>query len=160
LFDDNAVAVRDLTKEIANICPNASLLVIANPVNSIVPIVAETLKSAHAFTPKRLFGVTTLDVVRASTFVAEVTGLSPTEIDVPVVGGHSNNTIVPLLSQTKPALNMDDERLRELTIRIQDAGDEIIHAKAGQGSATLCMAYAGYRSTHFVMKLISDLPIQ
>jgi malate dehydrogenase len=88
LFDDNAVAVRDLTKEIANICPNASLLVIANPVNSIVPIVAETLKSAHASTPKRLFGVTTLDVVRASTFVAEVTGLSPTEIDVPVVGGN------------------------------------------------------------------------
>jgi malate dehydrogenase len=152
--------VRDLTEEIADICPNAFLLVIANPVNSIIPIVAETLKSAHVFTPKRLFGITTLDVVRASTFVAEVAGLSPTEVAVPVVGGHSNNTIVPLLSQTKPGLNLDDERLRELTIRIQSAGDEVIHAKSGRGSATLCMAYAGYRSAHFVMELISDSPIQ
>ena len=42
-----------------------------------------------------LFGVTTLDVVRASTFVAEIIGdlsLSK-DITVPVVGGHSGVTV-------------------------------------------------------------------
>ena len=42
-----------------------------------------------------LFGVTTLDVVRASTFVAEVLGdlsLSK-DVVVPVVGGHSGVTV-------------------------------------------------------------------
>lgn len=42
-----------------------------------------------------LFGVTTLDVVRASTFVAEILGdlsLAP-KITVPVVGGHSGVTV-------------------------------------------------------------------
>lgn len=42
-----------------------------------------------------LFGVTTLDVVRASTFVAEIVGdlsLSK-DVVVPVVGGHSGVTV-------------------------------------------------------------------
>lgn len=43
----------------------------------------------------RIFGVTTLDVVRASTFVAEIIGdLSKApSISVPVVGGHSGVTV-------------------------------------------------------------------
>jgi malate dehydrogenase len=46
-------------------------LIIANPVNSTVPIFAEVLKSHNVYNKKRLFGVTTLDVVRANTFVRE-----------------------------------------------------------------------------------------
>jgi malate dehydrogenase len=44
---------------------------------------------------RRVFGVTTLDVVRASTFVAEIIGdLSKApSISVPVVGGHSGVTV-------------------------------------------------------------------
>lgn len=47
-----------------------------------------------------LFGVTTLDVVRASTFVAEILGdlsLAP-KITVPVVGGHSGVTVCVALT--------------------------------------------------------------
>ena len=36
---------------------------ISNPVNSTVPIAAETLKAMGTYDPKKLFGVTTLDVV-------------------------------------------------------------------------------------------------
>ena len=43
---------------------------ISNPVNSTVPIAAEIFKKAGTYDPKRLFGVTTLDVVRAKTFYA------------------------------------------------------------------------------------------
>ena len=80
---------------IATVAPKAFVLVISNPVNSTVPIVAEVFKKHNVYDPKRIFGVTTLDVVRASTFVAEILGdlsLSK-EIVVPVVGGHSGVTV-------------------------------------------------------------------
>lgn len=44
----------------------ALLNIISNPVNSTVAIAAETLKKLGVYDPKRLFGVTTLDVVRAA----------------------------------------------------------------------------------------------
>ena len=37
-----------------------------------VPIAAKVLEKHGVFDPKRLFGVTTLDVVRSNTFVAEL----------------------------------------------------------------------------------------
>ena len=49
---------------------------ISNPVNSTVPIAAEVFKKANTYDPKKLFGVTTLDVVRARTFYAAKKGLS------------------------------------------------------------------------------------
>lgn len=101
----------------------------------------------------RLFGVTTLDVVRASTFVSEAAG-KPTEslnFRVPVIGGHSGVTIVPLLSQTEPKVNLDQKTVEALTNRIQFGGDEVVKAKDGAGSATLSMAYAGARFAHAVL---------
>ena len=77
----------------------AVLNIISNPVNSTVPIAAEILKAAGVYDKKKLMGVTTLDVVRANTFVAEAKGLDLKDVDVPVVGGHAGTTILPLLSQ-------------------------------------------------------------
>ena len=39
------------------------------------------------------------------------------------------------------------DELKALTERIQDAGTEVVKAKAGAGSATLSMAYAAARFT-------------
>ena len=77
----------------------AILNIITNPVNSTVPITAEALKAAGVYDPKKVLGVSTLDVVRANTFVAEAKGLNVKDVDVPVVGGHAGVTILPLLSQ-------------------------------------------------------------
>ena len=44
LFNTNASIVRDLTKSVAEHCPNASVQVVSNPVNSTVPIASEVLK--------------------------------------------------------------------------------------------------------------------
>ena len=116
---------------------------ISNPVNSTVPIAAETLKKMGVYDPKKIFGVTTLDVVRAKTFYAEKKGLDVAKVDVPVVGGHAGITILPLLSQATPAATMSPEEIDALTKRTQDGGTEVVAAKAGKGSATLSMAYAG-----------------
>lgn len=82
----------------------AVLNIISNPVNSTVPIAAEILKAAGVYDKKKLMGVTTLDVVRANTFVAEAKGLDLKDVDVPVVGGHAGTTILPLLSQVGDSL--------------------------------------------------------
>ncbi|KAL9091904.1 MAG: hypothetical protein Q9165_004656 [Trypethelium subeluteriae] len=155
LFKINAGIVQGLIKASAQYCPKAFILVISNPVNSTVPIAAETLKAEGVFDPKRLMGVTTLDVVRAETFVQSLTGeRDPAKTVIPVIGGHSGETIVPLFSLAKPSVNIPADKLDALTNRVQFGGDEVVKAKDGAGSATLSMAYAGYRFTEKLIKAI------
>jgi len=125
-------------------------LVIANPVNSTVPIVAEVFKKAGVYDPKRLFGVTTLDVVRASRFVSEIKKVPTEDAKITVIGGHSGVTIVPLLSQSGHSFT--EEEVKALTHRIQFGGDEVVKAKNGTGSATLSMAFAGARFTNSLLE--------
>ncbi|KAK3030433.1 hypothetical protein RJ639_039190 [Escallonia herrerae] len=177
LFNINAGIVKTLSEGITKCCPKAIVNLIRNPVNSTVPIAAEILKKAGCYDPRQLLGVTMLDVVRANTFVvfnylkAEVLGLDPREVDVPVVGGHAGVTIFPLLSQVKPPCSFTTEEVNYLTSRIQNGGTEVVEvkkkskkcsrivcmsklcgiadlcfkAKAGAGSATLSMAYAAIK---------------
>lgn len=115
LFKINAGIVRDLIKGVAQYSPKAFVLVISNPVNSTVPIAAEVLKQADVFDAQRLFGVTTLDVVRAETFVQDITGeKDPAKTVIPVIGGHSGETIVPLFSLAKPKVDIPVEKLGPL----------------------------------------------
>ena len=113
----------------------------------------------------RIFGVTTLDVVRTNTFVAEAKGLDVMKTQCPVIGGHSGVTILPLLSQVSqsaynevqarlitmvkeiltfyllpfvtpsiqnsPKVTFSTEELEKMTDRIQNAGTEVVNAKAG-----------------------------
>jgi malate dehydrogenase len=143
LFKINAGIVQGLIEGVAKHCPNAMINMISNPVNSTVPIAAEVLKKHGAYDPKKLCGVTTLDVVRAKTFYAEKKGVPVVGCDVPVVGGHAGITILPLFSQATPFVELSDEEREALTKRTQDGGTEVVAAKAGKGSATLSMAYAG-----------------
>ena len=153
LFNINAGIVKGLIEVIAEVAPKAFILIISNPVNSTVPIAAEVLKAKGVFNPQRLFGVTTLDVVRAETFVAALTGSNdPQSVTIPVVGGHSGETIVPLFSQAKPAVNIPADKLDALVNRVQFGGDEVVKAKDGAGSATLSMAMAGARFAESLLK--------
>ena len=101
LFNINAGIVKTLATAAAKFAPRAFLCVISNPVNSTVPIVSEVFKSFGVYDPKRIFGVTTLDIVRASTFVGELKGIHPDQVKVSVIGGHSGATIVPVLSSVE-----------------------------------------------------------
>ena len=149
LFNTNASIVRDLAKACAESCPDANILVISNPVNSTVPIVSEIFKARGVYNPKRLFGVTTLDVVRASRFVSELKATDPKDENITVIGGHSGVTIVPLFSQSAhPELSSN----AELVKRVQFGGDEVVQAKDGAGSATLSMAMAGARMAESILR--------
>ncbi|KAF5738064.1 malate dehydrogenase glyoxysomal-like isoform X1 [Tripterygium wilfordii] len=144
LFNINAGIVKNLCEAIAKSCPNAIVNLISNPVNSTVPIAAEVFKKAGTYDPRKLMGVTMLDVVRANTFVAEVLGLDPRDVDVPVVGGHAGITILPLLSQVKPHLSFNPKEIDYLTDRIQNGGTEVVEVKDSTFATFVC-AYAAVK---------------
>lgn len=155
MHQTNASIVRDLAAAVARVSPKAHVLVISNPVNSTVPIVSAVFEKAGVYDPARIFGVTTLDVVRAARFLSGVTGKTPSETPVTVVGGHSGATIVPLISQAPHGLNVTGEAYAKLVHRIQYGGDEVVQAKDGAGSATLSMAYAGAKFTNALLRGLS-----
>ena len=101
----------------------------------------------------KLCGVTTLDIIRSNTFVAELKGKQPTDIEVPVIGGHSGVTILPMLSQI-PGVSFSADEVADLTKRIQNAGSEVVEANAGGCSATLSMGQAAAR---FGLSLVREL---
>jgi len=152
LFNINAGIVENLVTSCADNCPKAMIGIITNPVNTTVAIAAEVLKKKGVYDPSRLFGVTTLDVIRSSTFVAEKNDRDPRDVSVPVIGGHSGITILPLLSQS--GFDFSDEDAAAMTKRIQNAGTEVVEAKAGGGSATLSM---GQAAAKFGLSLVRAL---
>lgn len=153
LFNTNAGIVKNLIEAVATSCPEACIGIITNPVNSTVPIAAEVLKKAGVYNPAKLFGVTTLDVIRSNTFIAEKTGQAPEEVKTTVIGGHSGTTILPLISQG-PGASLEASVVEALTDRIQNAGTEVVEAKAGGGSATLSMGVAAFEFTLSLVKAL------
>jgi len=76
-----------------------------------------------------------------------------------VIGGHSGDTIIPIFSQATPKLTFTQAEREKLVKRIQNAGTEVVEAKAGTGSATLSMAYAAARFTFSLIRARSGLPV-
>merc|ERR1719343_828894 len=142
LFKVNADIAKGIVEACAKFCPEAMILLIVNPVNSVVPAMAELYKK-KGLDPLKIVGVTTLDCVRANKFVGEMLGKNPAFINVPVVGGHAGTTIPPVFSQDPAAASISKDKIPALDKRVQDAGTEVVNAKNGKGSATLSMAYAG-----------------
>lgn len=153
LFSINANIIHQLIGDVAKICPDACIGIITNPVNTTVAIAANVLQKAGVYDKNKLFGITTLDVIRANTFVAQMKGCSVRDIEVPVIGGHSGVTILPLFSQLTE-IKLSDDDIRALTDLVQNAGTRVVEAKAGAGSATLSMGQAAAR---FCLSLLRAL---
>ena len=153
-YRPNASIFRDLATAVARISPEAHVLVISNPVNSTVPIVSTVFEEAGVYDPRRIFGVTTLDVVRASRFVSGIVGTNLVDTPIAVIGGHSGATIIPLLSQSSPGKGISGEAYNEVVNRIQYGSG--VKAKDGAGSATLSMAYAGAKFTNALLRGLAD----
>jgi malate dehydrogenase len=151
LFKVNAGILKGLIEAVARNCPKAFIAIITNPVNSMVPVAAELLKLHKCYDPKKLFGVSTLDVVRAQTFVGELKAIDPAKVKVNVIGGHSPETMLTVLSGVEGTTFTDQEH-KELTQKIADAGTAVVNAKDGAGSATLSMAYAALRFTSSLVR--------
>merc|ERR1711953_645252 len=155
LLDINCGIAAGTVEAVAKHCPNAVVGLIVNPVNSVVPAMCKMWKK-KGLNPKKIVGISTLDVVRANKFVQDRTGM-PAQI--PVVGGHAGKTILPLFSQDKAGATIPANEIPALDVRVQDAGTEVVKTKNGKGSATLSMAYSGARLGKAVLSGLAGVPV-
>ncbi|CAL9728042.1 malate dehydrogenase, cytoplasmic [Monosporozyma unispora] len=165
LFNINAGIIRDLTDSIAANCDLSKVfvLMISNPVNQLVPVMHYRFKQlsngSSSGIEKRIFGITKLDIVRASTFLKgehdKISNISNLNMPfVPVIGGHSGETIIPLFSQNNWSQDLSNDTIQTLIHRVQYGGDEVVKAKNGKGSATLSMAHAAFKCVQDFTNLI------
>merc|ERR1712118_507392 len=82
----------------------------------------------------------------------------PSDVAIPVIGGHAGATIMPVFSQDPIGAKMAASDVEALDKRVQDAGTEVVNAKDGKGSATLSMAYAGARLGKAVLAGLAGTP--
>lgn len=127
-FNRSCSTAREVAMATADFCPEAVLVVSAEPVNSLVPlmaevssiqtrltaspgarreqglsvIVAQVLEHAGVLDCGRVLGVASVDAVRAGSLLARMAGLPAHRVHVPVVGGRSAFTAVPVISQARP----------------------------------------------------------
>jgi malate dehydrogenase len=154
LMNVNAGIAKGTLEACAKYCPNAVVGIIVNPVNSIVPAMAELWEKA-GLDPKNVIGITSLDCVRGNKFIEERMG-KPS--DLTVIGGHAGATILPLFSQDKTASKIPESEIPALDEKVQNAGTVVVKEKAGKGSATLSMAYAAARWAGAVLTGLSGKP--
>ncbi|KAK2165904.1 hypothetical protein LSH36_44g03056, partial [Paralvinella palmiformis] len=155
LFKTNAPIVRDLADAIAQFSSKAIVCIVTQPINSTVPVASEVFKMRGTYDPNKIFGVSTLNIIRANTFIAKARELNVCQVNCPVVGGHSCATLIPLISQCRPLVSFPQNERNELTKRVQSAGTDIVRAKVGAGSATLSTAYAAARFIDSVLRALA-----
>ncbi|KAJ3642385.1 hypothetical protein Zmor_025178 [Zophobas morio] len=149
LFDKNAPIVKDLAGHISKYAPKSLIAIGAEPINSMVPMFSEVMKKHGNYNPCTIFGVTTIDVVRTNRFVAEVLGLDPECVIVPVIGGHSEKTIVPVLSKAAPCNELTNKELEDITNSVRQADDNLMKIR----SDGAYLSY-GFSTARFVLALV------
>lgn len=143
MFDANAELMLKFMKAIACACHKNMPFIhmVTNPVNALVPLCAEYLKDIGCYDPRKIIGSSSVDAMRARTFLGQVVNLDPRKITVPVIGGHSAGSITPLVSQSKPQFELSPKVQQQLEDRIVHGASEVVKAKNGQGAAQLSMGH-------------------
>ncbi|KAG6450785.1 hypothetical protein O3G_MSEX006734 [Manduca sexta] len=139
----NAPGVLRLCRAMADKNNHALFAIATNPVNSLLPFATALMFKYGCYNPFKLFGVTNIDSARSRAYAASVLGVSARDLYVPVIGGHSDETTVPLYSNLTPSqFQLDACQGETLTRLVRKAGTEVVNHKDGTESATLAVAWA------------------
>lgn len=152
LVQTNQKVMVAVSEQIAKYSPNATILVLTNPVDAMT----YTVYKATGFPKNRVIGQSgVLDTARFRAFIAEELNISVKDITGFVLGGHGD-TMVPLtrysfaggipLETLIPA-----ERLEEIVNRTRNGGAEIVNL-LGNGSAYYAPAAALIEMAEAILK--------
>ena len=128
LLGTNAGIVRSVVTEAAKRSPNAVLVIFANPMDAMCHVALE----ASAFPKERVIGQGgMLDTARYRTFIAMETGASVKDVSAWVLGGHTEATMVPIVSNATvggvPLTQLlSADKVTEVVARAQRGGAEIV----------------------------------
>ncbi|XP_032517815.2 malate dehydrogenase, mitochondrial-like [Danaus plexippus] len=152
-FENSAPIVTEIALQICNTCPQAFTIVATEPVESMVPLVSEIQRLRSQYNPRFLLGCVELNCVRANTVLADFLRVPPESVRVPVVGGATPETMVPVLSAAVHPCTLSQEQTECATSCIM-SGNEAVCAAKGCATATACLsgAFAVARTTINVVK--------
>jgi malate dehydrogenase len=128
LLATNGKIVTEVTQNVAKYSPNATIIVVSNPLDAMAQIV----KDVSGFPRSRVIGMAgILDTSRFKTFIADELDVSVKDVHAFVFGGHGD-TMVPMpryvsvggvpLEQMLP-----QEKIEELVDRARKGGAEIVN---------------------------------
>ena len=128
LLGTNAGIVRSVVGQAAKASPGAVLVIFANPMDAMCHVALET----SGFDPARVIGQGgMLDSSRYRTFIAMETGASVKDVSAWVLGGHTEATMVPIVSNATvggvPLTQLlAADRVQAVVARTQRGGAEIV----------------------------------
>ena len=128
LLGTNAGIVRSVVTEAAKRSPNAVLVIFANPMDAMCHVALED----SGFPKERVIGQGgMLDTARYRTFIAMETGASVKDVSAWVLGGHTEATMVPIVSNATvggvPLTQLlSADKVAEVVARAQRGGAEIV----------------------------------
>jgi malate dehydrogenase len=98
LLNGNADIVRAKVTEAAKASPNAVIIIFANPMDAMCHVALQ----ASGFPRERIIGQGgALDTARYRYFLADATAKSIRDVHAYVLGGHTDTTMVPIVSQAR-----------------------------------------------------------
>ena len=153
LLATNARIVGSVADEIRQTSPEATVIVVSNPLDAMVQRAWQVTR----FPPRRVMGQAgVLDTARFRTFIAQELGVSVEDVSALLLGGHGD-TMVPMPSCTcvggiPVSQLIRPERLAELIQRTRDGGAEIV-SLLKTGSAYYAPAAA---ATQMVEAIVRD----
>ncbi|PZC82550.1 malate dehydrogenase-like [Helicoverpa zea] len=153
----NTSFVKTLATKVAKLEPMPFLGIVTEPINSVIPMAAEVLRNHGEYDPRKLFGITGIDALRAQTLYAAQNNFNPRNCMVPVIGGHSDKTAIPLLSQSQPDSAFDAKMSQEFTLKFRKTDDRILRAKRGF-SPILSVAFSALLFTRSVLDALDGRP--
>ncbi len=152
LVQINQGVMKTVSKEIATHSPNATILVLTNPVDAMT----YTVYKETGFPKNRVIGQSgVLDTARFRSFIAEELNISVKDITGFVLGGHGD-TMVPLTRYSFAGgipleTLIAPERLQEIVDRTRNGGAEIVNL-LGNGSAYYAPAAALIEMAEAILK--------
>jgi malate dehydrogenase len=127
LLNGNADIVRSKVKDAAKASPDAVIIIFANPMDAMCHVALD----ASGFPRERIIGQGgALDTARYRAFLQMETGVSVRDIHAYVLGGHTDTTMVPVVSQARiggiPLTSvLAKDRIEAVVARTMRGGAEI-----------------------------------
>jgi malate dehydrogenase len=152
LLATNMKIVRSVTQEVAAVAPNATLIIVSNPLDAMCHVAFE----ASGFPRNRVIGMAgVLDSARFRAFIAMELNVSVENTHAFVLGGHGD-TMVPLPRYSTVAgipitELMSAERIEALVDRTRKGGAEIV-GLLKTGSAYYAPASASVEMAEAILK--------
>ncbi|KAK9506848.1 hypothetical protein O3M35_008710 [Rhynocoris fuscipes] len=152
LFNANKTKIKALCQECIAHCPDAVLVITANPVNSMVPLIAEMFQQQGVMCPTRIIGSMALEEMRSRVLTAVSLGLDPATVHVDVIGGGTPQTAIPVVSGTKPGGTYLRNEFPKIKRVLENMTKEVFLNK--KQSPSVSEAYA---QSHLISNVIKGL---